>query len=49
MQKRSVFSPDLKVKIQTQKGSEERLFILTLTRCMHIFGEISFVKPLNDS
>ena len=49
MQKRSVFSPDLKVKIQTQKGSEECLFILTLTRCMHIFGEISFVKPLSDS
>ena len=36
-------------KIQTQKGSNERLFILTRTHIMHIFGEIFFVKPQNDT
>ena len=35
--------------IQTQKGSNERLFILTQTDSMHIFGEIPFVKPQNDA
>ena len=35
-------------KIQTQKGSNERLFILTRTHSMHIFGEIPFMKPQND-
>ena len=34
---------------QTQKGSNERLFILTPTHNMHIFGEIPFVKPQNDT
>ena len=33
-------------KIQTQKGSNECLFILTR---MQIFGEIPFVKPQNDT
>jgi len=32
-----------------QKGSNERLFILTQTHTMHIFGEIPFVKPQNDT
>ena len=36
-------------KIQTQKGSNERLFILTRTHSTHIFGEIPFVKPQNDT
>ena len=36
-------------KIQTQKGSYERLFILTQTHSMQIFGEIPFVKPQNDT
>ena len=36
-------------KLQTQKGSNERLFSLTRTHSMHIFGEIPFVKPLNDT
>ena len=31
-------------KIQTQKGSNERLFIFTRTHSMHIFGEIPFLK-----
>ena len=33
------------VHIQTQKGSNECLFILTRTRSMQIFGEIPFIKP----
>ena len=32
-------------EIQTQKGSNERLFILTLTHSMQIFWEIPFIKP----
>ena len=38
-------------QIQTQKGSKERLFIMTRTRThnMQIFGEISFVKPQNNT
>ena len=37
-------------EIQTQRGSNERLFILTGTHSMHIFGgEIPFVKPQNDA
>ena len=36
-------------KIKTQKGSNERLFILTRTHSMHIFGEIPFIKPQNDT
>ena len=32
--------------MQTQKGSNERLFILTRTQ-LQIFGEIPFVKPQN--
>ena len=34
--------------VQTQKDSNERLFILTRTQ-YEIFGEISFVKPQNDT
>ena len=34
---------------QTQKGSNERLFILTRTHSMQVFGEIPFVKPQNDT
>ena len=30
-------------KIQTQKGSNKRLFILTGPHSMHIFGEIPFL------
>ena len=33
----------------TQKGSNERLFILTRTHSMHIFGEIPFMKLQNDT
>ena len=36
-------------KIQTQKGSNEHLFLLILQHSMHIFGEIPFVKPQNDT
>ena len=36
-------------KIQTQKCSKERLFIMTQTHNMQIFGEIPFVKPQNDT
>ena len=39
----------LKQKIQAQKGSNERLFVLTPTHSMHIFGEIPFIKPQNDT
>ena len=35
-------------KIQTQKGSNKRLFILTQTHSMQISGEIPFIKPQND-
>ena len=34
---------------QTQKGSNEGLFILTWTHSMQIFGEIPFVKLQNDT
>ena len=34
---------------QTYKGSNERLFILTRTHSMQIFGEIPFIKPQNDT
>ena len=36
-------------KIQTQKGTNEHLFLLILQHNMHIFGEIPFVKPQNDT
>ena len=36
-------------RIQTQKGSNERLFILTQTHSMQIFGEIPFIKPQKDT
>ena len=39
----------LRTVIQTQKGSNERLVILTRTHSMHIFGEIPFIKPQNDT
>ena len=35
--------------MQTQKGLNERLFILTRTHSMQIFREIPFVKPQNDT
>ena len=34
---------------KTEKGSNERLLILTRTHSMHIFGEIPFIKPQNDT
>ena len=34
----------LRHEIQTQKGSKERLFIMTGTHKTQIFGEIPFVK-----
>ena len=37
------------IQIQTQKGTNERLFILTRTHSMQIFGEIPFIKPQNDT
>ena len=37
------------VKIQTQKGSKERLVIMTRTHNMQILGGILFVKPQNDT
>ena len=37
------------VLIQTQKGSNECLFILTRKHSMQIFGEIPFIKPQNDT
>ena len=36
-------------EIQTRKGSNERLFILTQTHSMQILGEIFFVKQQNDT
>ena len=30
-------------------GSNKRLFILTQTHSMQIFGEIPFIKPQNDT
>ena len=46
---RSVRSADMKqlqtiAELQTPKGSNERLFILTRTHSMHIFGEIPFIS-----
>ena len=35
--------------IQTQKGSNECLFIFTWTHSMQFFKEIPFVKPQNDT
>ena len=37
------------LEIQTRKGSNERLFNLTRTHSVHIFGEIPFIKPQNDT
>jgi len=37
------------LKVQTQKGSNERLFILTRTHSMQILGEIPFIKQQNDT
>ena len=34
---------------KTEKGSKERLFILTRTHSMQIFWEIIFIKPQNDT
>ena len=33
----------------TKKGSNERLFILTRAHSLHIFGEIPFIKPQNNT
>ena len=38
-----------KNRIQTQKGSNERLFILTRIHSMQIFGEIPFIKSQNNT
>ena len=35
--------------IQTQKGSNEGTFNLTMTHSMQLFKEISFLKPQNDT
>ena len=35
--------------IQTQKGSKRHLFILAQTHSVHIFREIPFIKPQNDT
>ena len=35
--------------IQTQKGSNKRLFLLRRTHSMQIFGEIPFIKPQNHT
>ena len=42
-------SIDFTHRIQTQKGLNERLFILTRTRSMQIFGKILFIRPQNDT
>ena len=36
-------------QIQTQKGSKERLFIMTQTHNMQICGVMPFAKPQNDT
>ena len=40
---------NLSEEIQTQTGPNKRLFILTRTHSMQIFGEIPFVKSQNDT
>ena len=35
--------------LQTQKGSNQRLFILTRTHSMQIFGETPLIKPQNET
>jgi len=37
------------VLIQTQKGSNKCLFILTQKHSMQIFGENPFINPQNDT
>ena len=37
------------IPVQTQKGSNERLFILTRTHSIQTVGEIPFIKPQNDT
>ena len=37
------------LKIQTQKGSNKCVFILTRTHSMHIFREVPFIKPHNNT
>ena len=39
----------LKQDSNTKKGSKERLFIMTRTHNMHIFGEIPLDMPQNDT
>ena len=36
-------------EIQTQQGSNERLFVLTRTHSVQIFGEILLIKPQKDT
>ena len=38
-----------RAQIQNTKGSKERLFIMTQTHNLHIFGVIPFVKLRNDN
>ena len=40
---------DKDIKIQTQKGSNKRLFILIQTHSMQIVEEIPFIKSQNDT
>ena len=49
-----IFTPSLRIKsiyksIQTQKGPKQRLFIMTQTYNLHIYGAIPFVESQNDT
>ena len=44
-----IFNSYTRGKIQTQKGSNERLFILTRTHSVALFGEIPFMRPQNGT
>ena len=44
-----IFNSYTRGKIQTQKGSNERLFILTRTHSRQIVGEIPFIESQNDT
>ena len=48
-ERNAVHGIKLTMVIQTQKGSKEHLFISTWTHSMHIFGEVPFIKPPNDT
>ena len=47
--RRTVFVVVIFSRHPNTKRSNERLFILTRTHSMHIFGEIPFIKPQNDT